>query len=322
MCGILTENKGDVTMNNKTNKTETIKGDVTMNNTTVQTNKTANDVVTRAVNSALEVGTNSTVTFRNAVTTLKKCDYSAERAVQTLFNANSMRADKLKIERAKLYTGLRNCPDILKELGYKTVDDFVSAHELGDTKSTVSEMIKVYSIFYDTNNKRLLSFMSETNPSFTELTELCKTFKGAKTTEERVKELCNFLDTYAPNNIVSWCTCKELRDKAYIYVHGVEPTPKTGKTDKSDKTDNAEKGNVDYKSVKSVADTSMKDANATIKALKDSGDFVENKGKGTTTITAKSVDEFMTALTALARKQGVKPLSFTGELTFVISGHK
>lgn len=307
---------------NKVNNVKENKGDNTMKNTSVQTTRTTNDVITKAVNSALEVGTNSTTTFRNAVTTLKKCDYSAEKAVQTLFNANSMRADKLKIERAKLYTGLRNNPDILKELGFKTVDDFVSASELGDTKSTVSEMIKVYSIFYDTHNKRLLSFMDETKPNFTELTELCKTFKGAKSTEERVKELCNFLDTYAPNNIVSWCTCKELRDKAYIYVHGVEPTPKTDKKDKTDKTENTEKGNTDYKSIKSVDETSAKDANSKIKELKDRGDYTENKVKGTITITANSVSDFMSALVALAKKQGVKPMSFTGDITFTISGHK
>ena len=232
-----------------------------------------------------------------------------------------MRADKLKIERAKLYAGLRNNPDILKELGFKTVGDFIDAHELGDTKSTVSEMIKVYSIFFDTKNQTLMKFMVEYKPNFTELTELCKTFKGAKTSEERVKELCNFIATYAPNNIASWTTCKELRDKIYVYAHGVEPTTKTVNKTVKGETESNTNGNIDYKSVKSVADTTAKEANSTIKAMRESGDYIENKAKGTITITANSVSDFMTKLVALAKKQGVKPMSFTGDITFTISGH-
>lgn len=310
---------------NKVNNVKENKGDNTMNMNAVTTKDTNRDIAVEAINSALTVGTNSTTTFRNAVTTLKKCDYNTSQAVNSLFNANTLRADKLKLERAKLYAGLKGNPDILAELKCKNVSEFVDKYELGDKKATVSESIKVYNIFYDTGVKELKTFVHESECSFTELVELTKVFQGAKTDEEKTKELINFIHSYAPHNTPSWNTCKELRDKIYIYVHGVEPAPKTDKadnTDKADKADSADKGNADYNSIKSVDETSTKDANSTIKALKDKGDYTENKVKGTITITANSVSDFMTALVALAKKQGVKPLSFTGDIVFTISGHK
>lgn len=315
-----------MTKTNKENKNVNKVNTNTVNNesevkTMNKNERTVSDVKISAINSALEVGSNSRITFKNAVKTLKECKMTTDSAVMALFDANTLRADQMKIERAKLYAGLANNPDILKEIKCKNISEFVTKFDLGDAKSTVSEMIKVYSIFYDTKVEYLLNYM-KTFPSFTELTELCKVFKGAKNDEERAKELVNFLQTYAPKNNPCWNTCKELRDKIYIYVNGVEPTPKTGKTDKTDKTDNTEKGNADYKSIKSVEETTTKDANSTIKSLKDKGDYTENKVKGTVTITASSVSDFMTALVALAKKQGVKPLSFTGDITFTITGHK
>lgn len=295
---------------------------MTKNANAVTTKDTNRDIAMEAINSALAVGTNSSGTFRNAVTTLKQCEYSTEQAVNSLFNANTLRADKLKLERAKLYAGLKGNPDILKELKCNNVNEFVDKYELGDKKSTVSESIKVYNIFYDTGVKELKTFVKVSQCTFTELVEMTKVFKGAKNDEERAKELVNFIHTYAPGYSPSWHTCKELREKIYVYVNGVEPEQKTEKPTQKGEADMSERGNLDYKSVKSVADTSTKEANSTIKALKDSGDMVENKAKGTVTITANSVADFMTALVALAKKQGVKPMSFTGEIVFTISGHK
>lgn len=319
----MTKTNKNVNKANTTNNVTENKGDNTMNNTVTTTKDTSRDIAVDAINSALTVGTNSTTTFRNAVTTLKQCDYTTAQAVNSMFSANTLRADKLKLERAKLYAGLRGNPDILAELKCKNVSEFVDRFDMGDKKSTVSESIKVYNIFYDTGVKELKTFVHKSNCSFTELVELTKVFQGVKTDEEKAKELINFIHSYAPDNVPSWNTCKELRDKIYVYVHGVESTPKTSiKTDKTDKTDKTEKGNADYTAVKSVADTSVKESNATIKAMKESGDYIENKAKGTITITADGVADFMTKLVALAKKQGVKPMSFTGEITFTISGHK
>lgn len=304
---------------NKANNNDNM-GVNTMNNNAVTTKNTNRDMAMEAINSALTVGTNSSGTFRNAVTTLKQCKYSTEQAVNSLFNANTLRADKLKLERAKLYAGLKGNPDILKELKCNNVSEFVDKYELGDKKSTVSESIKVYNIFYDTGVKELKTFVKLSQCTFTELVEMTKVFKGAKNDEERAKELVNFIHTYAPEYSPSWHTCKELREKIYVYVNGVEPEAKTEKADKTDKTADTDKGNTDYKSIKSVAETSVKEANSTIKALKDSGDMVENKAKGTVTITASSVADFMTALVALAKKQGVEPMTFTGEIVFTIQG--
>lgn len=305
-------------MNNKANKAntnkantnnDTIKGDVTMNKNTENTKNTKN---TALVNSTI-TSVIKEITSENA-TPCAKIEEMFERAIHSESNA--------RLARARLYYAISESAQVRSMIDFKSMESFIEAHDYGDKKSTASEMVKVYRLFYAEGTETITSFVKKAYLTYTEMLEIAKTAKGVSTKEEKSKEIENFCSTYIIDDVKQWNTTKELRDIVNTYIYGVDVKPKAVKENKESKESTESKGNTDYTSVKSLADTTAKEANAAIKALKESGDLVENKAKGTVTITAKSVNEFMNALVSLAKKQGVKPTSFTGLITFTISGHE
>ena len=287
---------------NKVNNVKENKGDNTMNNKT-----------TAIIND----------TIKSVIASITREDMTPVCAIEQLFDNTIRGESNARLARARLYYSIQNSAQIRSMIEFKSMEDFINAHNYEDSKSTASEMCKVYSLFFADTTEKIALYRERAYLTYTEMVKISSVGKGTKTIEEKCKEIELFLDKYIIEDVKQWNTVSQLRDILYCYVNGIDVnTMNKDKANKADKADKADKGNTDYTSVKSLADTTAKEANSKIKALKEAGDFVENKAKNTITITAKSVNDFMNALVALAKKQGVKPMSFTGEIVFTISGHK
>ena len=256
-------------------------------------------------------------TIKSVIASITREDMTPVCAIETMFDNTIRGESNARLARARLYYAIQNSSQVRAMIDFKSMEDFINAHNYEDSKSTASEMCKVYSLFFADTTEKIATYRERAYLTYTEMVKISSVGKGTKTVEEKCKEIELFLDKYIIKDVKQWNTVNQLRDILYCYINGVDV--KEAKADKEAKTD---KGNTDYTSIKSVNETTIKDANNAIKALKESGDYTENKAKGTVTITAKSVNDFMNALRAIAKKQGVKPTSFTGDITFIISGHE
>lgn len=310
---------------NKVNNVKENKGDIAMNNNITKVNTAGKDIFTKRLDTAMRIGGNSVKDIDDAIKYLKESgNYSTRQAVEALILVNDLTTNNVKVQRAKIYAGLSGNTKLQKELGCKNMLEIAEKLGFSDSKATISEMAKFYSMCYDNASPKLAEFIKVAKPTYTELVKIISVSnkKGLNTLEEKYKEIELFLNAYANNNVPQWGNTAQLRDFVDVFKKGVTVSSKTNKAGKADKTGKADNGNSDYKDIKSVAETTAKESNEKIKAMKASGDYIENKGKGTITITADGVADFMTKLVAIAKKQGVKPMSFTGEIVFTINGHK
>ena len=288
---------------------------VTMNNT--QNTGISTEVLT----SGLIVGGNSIEDIGVAVAQLESAGYTKERAVNALFTVNSLNESNVKLQKAKIYAGISGNPAIMKELKVDNMAELSEKFDLGDSKSTISEMVGVYRKCFDKPIDRMKSFLKVVKPTYTELVKIISVCagKGSRTEEEKNKDIELFLDTYAPNNIPSWNTVAQLRD----FVTAFKSPTATAKDTKTEpktelKAEPKTEPKNDYTAIKSVADTSKKDATSAIKQAKADGDIIENKAKGVTIVNADSISDFMTKLVNIAKIRGCKPLELIGNITMTI----
>ena len=288
----------------------------------VTMNKKENEKVSmKVLTNGLIVGGNSIEDIGVTVAQLESAGYTKERAVYALFTVNSLNESNVKLQKAKIYAGISGNPAIMKELKVSNMAELSEKFDLGDSKSTISEMVSVYRKCFDKPIDRVKSFIKIVKPTYTELVKIVSVSagKGSRTEEEKNKDIKLFLDTYAPNNIPSWHTVAELRDFVTAFKSPTATAKDTKQETKAEsKTGPKTEPKNDYTTIKSVADTSKKDATSAIKQAKADGDIIENKAKGVTIVNADSVSDFMTKLVNIAKIRGCKPLELIGTITMTI----
>lgn len=292
---------------------------VTMNkNTEVKASKT--NALT-GITHWLNVGGNSVEDIKAGVTVLTANGYTETQATQALFLANSLNESEVKLQKAKIYAGVSGNAELMKKLKVNNMSELSERFELGDSKSTISEMVSVYRKCYDKPTDRMKSFIEADKPTYTELVKIISVSagKGNRTEEEKNKDIDLFLDTYAPKNIKAWVTVSQLRDFVTAFKSPEVKAKDTKAEPKAEhKAEHKAEPKNDYTAIKSVADTSKKDATSAIKQAKEAGDIIENKGKGVTIVNADSVSDFMTKLVNIAKIRGCKPLDLVGSITMTI----
>lgn len=219
----------------------------------------------------------------------------------------------------KMCGTLRALQDInyLKTFGdYSDLKDFLDKNpKIEIAYSTASEMCKVFRVFKEKNkNEYVIAFITECDPTYTELVELFKVSnqKGKSADDNEIlNDVQRFLEEYAPKNSRSWNTMSELRNIIKIYKGAVTVN----------KNDNKEtpKPTVDKNAVISVEDISAKNAATIVKSLKENGDVIENKAKKTCVVEADNLEEFMNRVVALAKAHKVKPMELIGKITMTIN---
>lgn len=311
-------------MSKKVNAQSTQNTQNTDNRNEVVTMKNAENKIvstTEIMLKALTVGGNSVEDIGVTVAQLESAGYTNEQAVGALFTANSLNESNVKLQKAKIYAGISGNPAIMKALKVDNMGELSERFDLGDSKSTISEMVSVYRRCYDKPSEKIKAFIEHANPTYTELVKIISVCagKGTRTEEEKTKDIELFLETYAHNNVPSWNTVSQLRD----YVTAFKSPTATAKDTKTEpktelKAEPKTEPKNDYTAIKSVADTSKKDATSAIKQAKADGDIIENKAKGVTIVNADSVSDFMTKLVNIAKVRGCKPLELMGNITMTI----